>query len=446
MSIEKQIAKYEARLKELREKSEKSEDVAELRAINAEMVVCREALDSLRSARDELREAQKTDNKDAGTDANPDDKMKDKNADDKKNDDEPVDDRTAVVNKMAEQRSRVLPHGAASTATTRTAAQHKDYEERGAALKQRGNAVRFDSNCLFHAEKRSVLTTTPTIVVPTFDSPVVNEGFNVVSSLIDRVKHVNLAGGESYEEPYGVDIPDGTYTAEGSAAADTDVKFGKAAMAKTKITAYSEISREMLKLPNADYAGYVQDAIRTSIRAKMTKEILLGTGATNSFVGIFSDKATAIDPDTDLALATIDDTTLDQIIFNYGGKEDVEDAAVLILNKLDLLAFASVRTSTKQKFYDIRSQGNTGTINGIPYIINSACSQLTDTTKKTGDYCMAYGSLSNYTVATFADIEVAQSDQYKFKEGMICNRGDVYAGGNVTRYNGFLRIKRKATA
>ena len=29
---------------------------------------------------------------------------------------------------------------------------------------------------------------------------------------------------------------------------------------------------------------------------------------------------------------------------------------------------------------------------------------------------------------------------------MICNRGDVYAGGNVTVYNGFLRIKRKATA
>lgn len=433
MDYAKMLADAEKRMQALMDQTEKTEDVAELRSIYREMQTLRSNIEILKAAKadQEGRAAHAEETKPA----------------------EPapaapaVDDRTAAVNTEAEKRADV-PAGtfAAPEKEKREQDAQAEMEKRGADLKQRGTVVRFAADGLFPHEKRSILTSTPTIIVPTFDSSAINEGFNTVSSLVDRVKHVNLNGGESYEEPYRIDIPDGTYTAEGAAASDTDVTFGKAAMTKAKITAYSEISREMLKLPNANYAGYVQNAIRTSIRAKMTKEILLGSGATNSFVGIFSDKATAIDPASDLTLAGIDDTTLDQIIFNYGGKEDVEDAAVLILNKLDLLAFASVRTSTKQKFYDIKSQGNTGTINGVPYIINSACKQLTDSTKKTADYCMAYGSLSNYTIATFADIEVAQSDQYKFKEGMICNRGDVYAGGNVTVYNGFLRIKRKATA
>lgn len=434
MDYAKMLADAEKRMQALMEQTEKTEDVAELRSIYREMQTLRSNIEILKAAiaDQEGRDAHVEETKPAEpAPATP-----------------AVDDRTAAVNKEAEKRADVPKGAFTAPETTDKRAQdaQAEMEKRGADLKQRGTVVRFAADGLFPHEKRSILTSTPTIIVPTFDSSAINEGFNTVSSLVDRVKHVNLNGGESYEEPYRIDIPEGTYTTEGSAAADTDVTFGKAAMTKSKITAYSEISREMLKLPNANYAGYVQNAIRTSIRAKMTKEILLGSGATNSFVGIFSNKATAIDPASDLTLAGIDDTTLDQIIFNYGGKEDVEDAAVLILNKLDLLAFASVRTSTKQKFYDIKSQGNTGTINGVPYIINSACNQLTDSTKKTADYCMAYGSLSNYTIATFADIEVAQSDQYKFKEGMICNRGDVYAGGNVTVYNGFLRIKRKATA
>lgn len=412
MDFNKRIAELEQQMTDLVKRSEASEDVNELRSINHDIENCRAQIETLKQAKAAVDEA--------------------------------VDERTKAVNDAAEQREAKVPEGALNTEKRDEKKPADDLEERGANLKQRGKSVRFASNILFN-EKRSVTTTTPTIVVPTFTSSTINDGFNTVSGLIDRVKHVPLNGGESYEEPYRIDIPEGVYTAEGVAASDTDVTFDKAAMTKAKITAYSEISREMLRLPNADYAGYVQNAIRESIRAKMAHEILVGAGTTNSFVGIFSTKATAIDSTTDLTLDGINDETLDQIVFNYGGKEDVEDAAVLILNKLDLLAFAAVRTSTKQKFYDIQSHGNYGTINGIPYIINSACSQLTDTTKKTADYCMAYGSLSSYTIATFADIEVAQSDQYKFKEGMISNRGDVYAAGNVTRYNGFLRIKRKAT-
>ena len=182
------------------------------------------------------------------------------------------------------------------------------------------------------------------------------------------------------------------------------------------------------------------------MRKLLTKEILIGAGGTNQIVGIFSDKATAIDASTDIELSQITDTTLDEILFRYGGDEEVEDPAVLILNKLDLLAFSKVRTSTKQKFYDIQLNGNGGTISGVPFIINSACKSLMTAADKggaaTGDYCMAYGSLSNYLLVEFSPMEVKRSDDYKFREGMTAFRGNCFFGGQVVRKNGFIRIKK----
>ena len=59
---------------------------------------------------------------------------------------------------------------------------------------------------------------------------------------------------------------------------------------------------------------------------------------------------------------------------------------------------------------------------------------------------MAYGSLSNYEIALFSDLEVKQSTDYKFKEGQIAHRGSVFAGGNVVAHNGFVRVKKGEVA
>ncbi len=281
-----------------------------------------------------------------------------------------------------------------------------------------------------------------TISVPHFYSPTINPDFPVVSSLIDGVDTLTLNGGESFRQPYVARITAGNYTSETGNAATADTTFAYADINRAKVTAYSEITEELQKLPNANYADEVFKNIRTSMRMLISKEILVGGGGTNQIVGIFDDGATAIDSDTDLAIAAITDTTLDEIVFNYGGAEEVEGSAVLILNKLDLLAFSKVRTSTKQKFYEIKSYGNYGTISGVPYIINSACKALSATSgTSTGDYCMAYGNLKNYKLVEFSPIEVKRSEDYKFKEGMIAHRGVVMLGGNVVKKNGFLRVK-----
>lgn len=290
-------------------------------------------------------------------------------------------------------------------------------------------------------EKRTISVGSSDLILPNHQSTTVNGTFNQVSTLIDGVKHVPLNGGESYKSAYEKGHGEGGYTLEKAPATDADVEFGYADITKSKITSYSEESEETIKLPACDYDSIIVGGVSKSIRKKITKEILIGDGGTNHLVGIFSDKAEAIDPKTDIEVEAIDDTTLDNIIFSFGGDEDVEDTSVLILNKADVKAFSMLRTTDGKKVYEVKAQGNKGTIDGVPYIINSACKSTK--VAAAGEYCMAYGPLSNYELATFSETDITRSTDVKFKEGMIAHRGVVFIGGNVAAHNGFLRIKKK---
>lgn len=290
-------------------------------------------------------------------------------------------------------------------------------------------------------ENRAVLVSSESIILPRHDSSTINPTFNEVSSLIDRVRHMDLPGGESFDQPYIIrKSGEGAYTGEGQDYHEVEPQFSYARIGKTKVTAYSEVSEEMEKLPAADYAGVVESGVGDSIKKKLARQILVGNGEADNIVGIFSSRATAINPATDKEISAIDENTLDEVIFSYGGDEDVEDVSVLILNKADLKEFAMLRHPDGRKVYEVKTNGNTGTINSVPYIINSACSSITNGV--VGEYCMAYGPLSNYTFATFSLLEVMKSNDYRFRQGMIAHKGSVFTGGNVTSYNGFLRVKK----
>ncbi|MFK4432181.1 phage major capsid protein [Bacillus wiedmannii] len=294
-------------------------------------------------------------------------------------------------------------------------------------------------------ENRAVTVGSGNVVLPKHTASDIRPTFNEVSTLIDRVSTKTLKGGESYQQPYLESYGEGDYTTEGNDYANAETKFGYADITKAKITAYSEDTEELQKLPAADYDGEVMKGITVATRKKITREILIGTGATNRLIGIFSTAAKAIDPTTDLEISKIDASTLDDIIYSYGGDEDVEDAAVLILNKKDLKSFAKLRTSDGKKVYNVVSSGNSGTIDGVPFIINSACKAVSDAATTAGQFNMAYGPLSNYQLTIFSDMDVQRSTDFKFKQGMIAHRGSVFAGGNVISKNGFLRVKKAAT-
>ncbi|MCP9227248.1 phage major capsid protein [Bacillus mycoides] len=294
-------------------------------------------------------------------------------------------------------------------------------------------------------ENRAVTVGSGNVVLPKHSAADIRPTFNEVSTLIDRVSSKTLKGGESYQQPYIKSYGEGDYTTEGNDYNTSETTFGYADITKAKVTAYSEDTEELQKLPAVDYDAEVMKGITVATRKKLTREILIGTGATNRLAGIFSAAATAIDSATDLEISAIDASTLDEIIYSYGGDEDVEDAAVLILNKLDLKAFAKLRTSDGKKVYNVVSQGNSGTIDGVPFIINSACKAVSDAKTTAGQYNMAYGPLSNYQLTIFSDMDVQRSTDFKFKQGMIAHRGSVFAGGNVISKNGFLRVKKAAT-
>ena len=126
-------------------------------------------------------------------------------------------------------------------------------------------------------------------------------------------------------------------------------------------------------------------------------------------------------------------------MFSYGGDEEVETQATLILNKKTLKALSEVKKANGDPAYDIDVKNRT--INKIPYTINSNVKDFT--TASNGEFVMAYGNLMDYKMVTFSPVEIEESTDFKFKQGMICYRADVMVGGNVVKQNGFLRLKKK---
>lgn len=346
-----------------------------------------------------------------------------------------------------------LARAAADAAAIDPAAEGKPGEEGGEPKNQAraksGKALKDGKKVTFTAKvlttpKAALTTTDGTIVLTEHTSPDIAPTFNNVSSLIDRVKTVPLPGGESYKRPYVESYGDGAgSTEEGADYKLSEPNFGYAEIVREKITAYAEEPEEMVKLPDADYDGVVEESVTRAIKRYASRQILVGQGGTGKFRGIFfnptEESEQIIDPETDIkTISAITDDTLDEIIYSYGGDEEVEDVAVLILSKKDLKKFAKLRDKQGRKVYTIKNHGNTGTIDEVPYIINSACAEIGGTKDA---YCMAYGPLSNYEVAVFSDIDARKSEHYKFKQGQIAYRADVFMGGNVVAKNGFIRVK-----
>lgn len=319
-------------------------------------------------------------------------------------------------------------------------------EKNGKTLKD-GKKVSYKAKAL--ANPRNALSTATGVVMPHHTSPDIMPTFNNVSSLIDRVRTVPLVGGESYQRPFVKSYGDGAgSTTENTDYNTSEPEFGYSDIVREKITAYAEEPEEMSKLPDADYDGVVEESVTRAIRRYASRQILVGAGGTGKFRGIFYNPTSSaddiIDRSTDISTITaIDDGTLDEIIYSYGGDEDVEDMAVLILSKKDLKKFAKLRDKQGRKVYTIMNHGNTGTIDEVPYIINSACAEIGGTADA---YCMAYGPLSNYEVAIFSDIDAQKSTEYKFKQGQIAYKACVFMGGNVVAKNGFIRVKNPAAA
>lgn len=293
--------------------------------------------------------------------------------------------------------------------------------------------------------KRTVTVSSSSLIVPVKYKDTIEGTFQQYSSLVDNVKQVNLNGGESYKAAYEIGVADATAGTEGIAATGgQETTFGYVDIPKAKIVAYAELSEEVKKLPSANYAEMVVEGVTTSIKKKIAKDIMTGAGGANAFTGIFSTSEAnkCVLESDDVEIKAIDENTLSSLVGAVGGDEAIEGNICLILSKKDVLAFAQLRDlATGAKLHEVDFVRQT--IDGIPYFINSACKSVADASA--GDYCMACGILSSFEEAIFSDLEIQESVDYKFKEGIISYRGVVFAGGAVTKYRGFVRAKKKTT-
>ena len=430
-----------ARKQELAAKAQSTQDIVELRSINSE-------LETLNSEITEL-----------------DGMIRDIEAEEARNANPGIESGVASMDPPAgtdmESRGKNPVGGLNPIATYGQNSEGLDQRDNSEALRvkfeQRGQDLKDKKKVSFDARNelpitRSVVVSSGALVVPNQYSNTLNETFNQVSSVVDLVNAVPMTGGETYTKGFKkpvTDLPD--YTPEAATYKNVDSVWDKVTIAKTYITDYTEISKQAIKLPNIDYQSQIGTGLRNSLRRKMAREIMIGDGAAGHFTGIFNAPENVIPKESDLEISKIDADTLDSIVFNYGGDEDVEGTAYLILSKKDLSAFAAIRATDGKKLYKITVNGNTGTISSdgsfsVNYVINSACPVLSSNTTAVDTYCMAYGNLKNYEMPVFSDIDVEMSTDYKFGEGMFAYAGDIYSGGNVAAYKGMLRIKKKGTA
>ena len=336
------------------------------------------------------------------------------------------------TDKLQEERSMIEKKMSLTKMTEIPMISTKNNAEQRDLLEKRGKDL---------MENRTIKVSSDEVLLPEHvDSTLAPYPFKPVSELVDRVHTINLQGGETYTKSYVKSYGEAGTTEEGASYTETEPHYGYVTIPKVKVTAYTEITEELEKLPAINYQAEVIKNINISLRKKISQQIIKGDGTTNNFTGIFSDKADALKDQADLEISAIDENTLDDIVFAYGGDEAIENGACLIINKNDLRAFAKLRTKEGRKVHNIDYVNQT--IDGIPYVLNGNCSALSDPSTGVGTYCIAYGSLFNYEVPIFSNVEIGKSTDYKFKDGIICYKASVFTGGNVVGYKGFVRVKK----
>ena len=284
----------------------------------------------------------------------------------------------------------------------------------------------------------------------------INPGQNIVSGIVDMVRVVDANG--MGEDSVAYEVSGGQTAAtkkdDGNATPESTPTLKIAKIAPTMISTLAYVSRNIQRTTPLNYQGRVSEGALTALRKKTGGLIVTGDPAATipEPTGIL--KAAAIEAGSDVEIGKIDEKTLRTIALKYGGANNVEGGGVLLLNKDDLIAFGDIRgTSEKKAVYEIEFSENsatTGTIKdgglAVKFCIVDELPALSKATSAAGSYCMAYGKPLAYQLDLFGPYTVEVSRDYKFAEGLLAVMGEAMIGGNVITENGFLRIKKKASA
>lgn len=314
----------------------------------------------------------------------------------------------------------------------------KDLTEMGKALLAK-ERVKIDIVDVAASLRRNEGIGLNTVATPGGAGAEVRDGFvGQVSGLINQVNTVDLKGLSSWEEPYAVSDPEAAagdpFALAGTLRPTTDPVFAKAGMTAYEANVTSFVPKAAAELSPAAYAAKVQQMALRSLQRKAVALMINGDGtASPKMHGILNAKNT--DGANIFAavsgISAINEDTLAQLVFGYGGDEMTGGFARLLLTKANLEAFgklkgANEKTPLYEITFDPASGGNTGTIKRggliVPYTICSAI----------GAKKLAYGDPFNYMLTLFSDYVVGTDASYKAGERLITVLGDVLLSGNLT--------------
>lgn len=333
--------------------------------------------------------------------------------------------------------------------------------ERGNLL-MKGQEVKFSalevSKALFlsqHAAEKSVTLATGTLAQPTGAGTNIRDPLGSgVGAIIDQVYVQDLTGMSSYLEPYVISEFDASgadvATAAGTArTASGDPTFGVSKISSYELTTTSYVDRNISRLTPANYYAKVYAMAIRAMRRDTVKMIFNGDGqSTPDMYGIKNAKNMAGNPIfATVNVAEVGPDLLTDLMFAYGGDEELGGNCRLYLNKKDLQALGKLRgTNEKRRLFDIvpdAGNPNTGTIRDggiiVPYSISSKLTALSASTAGASDIqAMVYGDPTNYELGLFGDYTVRVDESVKAVERMLTILGDAMVGGNLIVDKGFV--------
>lgn len=305
-------------------------------------------------------------------------------------------------------------------------------------------------------QERATTIATDTLAKPTKTGSEIKDTMETVPSIVDQVSVVDLTGAAAYEEPYVKTESTAGDRTDGAAGTESDPVFRVAKIEPKLISTTAYVSKNIKRISPLAYEEKVRSLALKALRRKVSN--LIVNGNAGDFLGIkiaANTKKEAICKELSVSSTTIDANTLRDIIFAYGGSDELGGNAVLLLTKQDLAAFGKVRgTNEKKPVYEITPDAtnpNCGIIKdgglSTRYAIHSGLTSLSTATQgKTKIQTMIYGDPKNFELGLFGPYTVEVSVDYKFAEGLLTIMGEVMAGGNVIVDGGFVIVTLAATA
>lgn len=272
-----------------------------------------------------------------------------------------------------------------------------------------------------NAEARAVLVSSGNLATPT-EVAGIHDGVGAkVSSIVDLVKITDASNMGAYKVAYVDTDATAATQIEGGAYNASEPTFGFVEIKPQTEAVLSYISKQARKQTPLNYQQKVNESALVALRKRAAK--------------IITDKLVASELNTELALTALDDKTVRNIALNYGGDESIVGAAVLFINKADLVTLGDARGSDKKPVYDITPDAgnpNTGIIKdgglSVPYCI--------DSNLPTGK--LVYGQPKGFELALFSNYEIVADESFAFDKGLLAIRGDVELGGDVVVKGGFV--------